>query len=396
MKYELDESTATYFKTPTQSRTLCRIKALKDFADIKAGDLGGYIEDYRNLSHDGNCWIYDNAKVMGSASVKGDAKIKNEAIVSQKATVYDGAIVKDHATVSGGATVRVMALISENATIDRAAICSGNAHIKGHAHITEQAHVADEARIEGKATISGHAKLKDSVRIKDKAIVTEHANLKGRATIQDKANIKGYALIGGNTTIKGNVTIDGSTIITSDAVIASDYDYMVIKNIYGETMAYTTSNKLWNVNYLNRTSKDLIAKGYEESQAKGQIYEQCVAFAESQFKAQEHQNPKYEWLSDDTVTVNNVTLRRIRALKDFGTIKKGTLGGYIESNNNLSHSGTAWVHDTAKITPMSNSRMSFSTPLRTLTASSISFKRSLKESPKSPSPKASLVLANSL
>ena len=86
MKYELDKSTATYFETPTQSRTLCRIKALKDFADVKAGDLGGYIEDYRNLSHDGNCWIYDNAKVMGSATVKGDAKIKNEAIVSQKAT----------------------------------------------------------------------------------------------------------------------------------------------------------------------------------------------------------------------------------------------------------------------------------------------------------------------
>ena len=53
-----------HFETPTQSRTLCRIKALKDFGDVKAGDLGGYIEDYKNLSHDGNCWIYDNAKVM--------------------------------------------------------------------------------------------------------------------------------------------------------------------------------------------------------------------------------------------------------------------------------------------------------------------------------------------
>lgn len=114
-------------------------------------------------------------------------------------------------------------------------------------------------------------------------------------------------------------------------------------------MTYTTSNKLWNVNYFNQTSKDLIAKGYEESQAKGQIYEQCVAFVESQFKTQERENPKYKLLSNDTVTINNVTLRRIRALKDFGTIKKGTLGGYIESDNNLSHSGTAWVHDTAKV-----------------------------------------------
>lgn len=124
---------------------------------------------------------------------------------------------------------------------------------------------------------------------------------------------------------------------------------MVIKNAYGETMTYTTSNKLWNVNYFNQTSEELINRGYEDSQTKGKIYEQCVDFAESQFKTQERENPKYKLLSDDTVTVNNVTLRRIRALKDFGTIKKGTLGGYIESDNNLSHSGTAWIHDTAKV-----------------------------------------------
>ena len=84
MKYELDTSTATYFETPTQSRTLCRIKALKDFADVKAGDLGGFIEDYRNLSHDGNCWIYDNAKVMGSATVKVMLKSKTKPLSAKK------------------------------------------------------------------------------------------------------------------------------------------------------------------------------------------------------------------------------------------------------------------------------------------------------------------------
>ncbi len=33
---------------------LYRIKALKDFDDVKVGDLGGYIEKESNLSHDGN------------------------------------------------------------------------------------------------------------------------------------------------------------------------------------------------------------------------------------------------------------------------------------------------------------------------------------------------------
>lgn len=307
MKYELDESTATYFETPTQSHTLCRVKALKDFADVKAGDLGGFIEDYRNLSQDGNCWVYDNAKVMGSATVKGDAKIKNEAIVSQKATVQDRAIVKDHATVSGNATIRGNATVSENTTINSLE----------HIYVT------------------------DDTQVKNKALITGHVDLKGQAIVQDNAKIKGYATINGTAIIKGNVTIDGSATIANDAVVASDYDYMVIKNPYGETMTYTASNKRWNVNYFNRTSENLIAKGYEHSQSKGQVYEQCVDFVTKQLGVQAIENPKYELLSDDTIKLNHVVLRRLRALRNFGSVKTGELGGYIENENNLHHDDTA-------------------------------------------------------
>ena len=54
--------------------TLFRVRALIDFADVKAGDLGGYIQREKNLSHDGNAWVADNAKVWGEAEVFGDAK----------------------------------------------------------------------------------------------------------------------------------------------------------------------------------------------------------------------------------------------------------------------------------------------------------------------------------
>ena len=118
---------------------------------------------------------------------------------------------------------------------------------------------------------------------------------------------------------------------------------------YGETMTYTASNKLWNVNYFNRTSEELINRGYKDSQAKGKVYEQCVDFVTKQLSIQAIENPKYELLSDDTVTINHVVLRRIRALRDFGPVKAGDLGGYIESKNNLHHDDTAWVHDNAKV-----------------------------------------------
>lgn len=44
-----------------------------------------------------------------------------------------------------------------------------------------------------------------------------------------------------------------------------------------------------------------------------------------------------------------VTLHRIIAARDFGDISRGTLGGWIEDENNLLHSGTAWVADEAMV-----------------------------------------------
>lgn len=46
-----------------------RIQALKDFEDVSAGQVGGFIENESNLSQDGNCWVYDNASAFGSAYV---------------------------------------------------------------------------------------------------------------------------------------------------------------------------------------------------------------------------------------------------------------------------------------------------------------------------------------
>ena len=58
-------------------------------------------------------------------------------------------------------------------------------------------------------------------------------------------------------------------------------------------------------------------------------------------------NKKYELLTDDTIELFGRKLYRIRAKIDFGSVKKGQLGGYIEKVENLSHDGNAWVSDNA-------------------------------------------------
>ncbi|MFR4864250.1 MAG: hypothetical protein ACLUBK_04165 [Oliverpabstia sp.] len=43
------------------------------------------------------------------------------------------------------------------------------------------------------------------------------------------------------------------------------------------------------------------------------------------------------------------TLHRIRAVEEFGLVKVGDLGGWIEKEENLSHEGKAWVRGDAKV-----------------------------------------------
>lgn len=68
--------------------TLHRIRALKDFGAVKAGDLGGFVESEDNLSHDGDCWVAGNARVSGTAHVSGAARLSGSALVSDAAQVH--------------------------------------------------------------------------------------------------------------------------------------------------------------------------------------------------------------------------------------------------------------------------------------------------------------------
>ena len=60
-------------------------------------------------------------------------------------------------------------------------------------------------------------------------------------------------------------------------------------------------------------------------------------------------NTKYEF-TGETKIVYGRTLRRIKAIVAIGaTVAPGDIGGWIESENNLSEYGDAWVYDNALV-----------------------------------------------
>ena len=54
---------------------------------------------------------------------------------------------------------------------------------------------------------------------------------------------------------------------------------------------------------------------------------------------------KYEMFGDES----EHGLQRIRALKDFGPVVTGDIGGWIEKESNLSHNGDCWVSGNAQV-----------------------------------------------
>ena len=131
-----------------EGKILYRIKALKEFGDIKKGDIGGYIQSEDNLSHKGNCWVYNdskvycNAEILDNGKIYGDAKIYNDACVYGSAEVFENANIFDNAQ------------IYDNGKVYGNAQIYGDAEVFGSARIYGNAKVYDEAEVFGNTTIN--------------------------------------------------------------------------------------------------------------------------------------------------------------------------------------------------------------------------------------------------
>lgn len=180
-KYELVPETITEF----YCRPMYRIRALKDFSDVKKGDLGGYVESEYNLSQTGNCWIYD------------------DSIVGLGARIIDNAIVKECSSVIKHSEISDSAIIEKGSRID------------------ESSMVCDQSRV-------------------IKSIVTNRSSVIYNSTIHEKSLIEQSscicgAVVGPNTHVKNGAVIR--------FYIASSEDYVVYSSPFYYCRSLTASTK---------------------------------------------------------------------------------------------------------------------------------------------------------
>jgi carbonic anhydrase/acetyltransferase-like protein (isoleucine patch superfamily) len=251
-KYALTREVITVADT-----RVTRIVAVRDFGEIKRGTLGGFIESEENLSHEGNCWIGDQAIVYDEARVTENAIIKGRARVFQEAHVYGNALV------DGTSRVHEWAKVYENAHIKGCAFnnikygkeddagfadIGGEAHIHGNAYVSGNTSVYDMAevfgdailkdspevfeftKVSGNATISGQASVRGDSQVNGRAIVTDKAIVSNYAEVTGDAVIKGESKVYQFTKVEGNsIIVDreitGNVVIRDNSVVDGDYDF---------------------------------------------------------------------------------------------------------------------------------------------------------------------------
>ncbi|WP_449550999.1 YdcK family protein [Lelliottia amnigena] len=301
-KYRLSDETRLYHSHDGETKstvTLRQIIALRDFHDVTAGSQGGWLDDESALSHDGNCWIYDeNSVVYAGAQIQGNARITQACVISHAARIGDncwidaanishGARLSDAVTVQcsevrgechlyGNARVlhnsTIVAAIGltpdreqilqifDNATVSQSRVVH-QAQIYGDAmvnfaFIEHRAEVFDNALIEGNdlnnvwvcdcAKVYGNAKLiagteEDAIpTLRYSSQVAENAVVEGNCVIKHHVLIGGQAwLRGGPILIDDRVVIQGRARISGDVLIEHRItinDDAVIEALSGENI----------------------------------------------------------------------------------------------------------------------------------------------------------------
>ena len=82
-------------------KTLYRIRALKDFSDVKVGDLGGWVQSEDNLSQKGECWIYDEAKCMDNARMYDNSKMFDNTEMFDDSAMYEYSVMNGYSIIFG-------------------------------------------------------------------------------------------------------------------------------------------------------------------------------------------------------------------------------------------------------------------------------------------------------
>lgn len=208
----------TLMRKRGQKAFLQRLQALRDIPEhgVKAGDLGGYVTKKVKLSHEGSCWIGEEAQVLGDVTITDNVYIGDNATINASYTswnyMYPGnLLISDNVRITGSVLIELYhfseKIPAQNKTIQ------GNVVITDNASLLNPSQIKGDVKIHGAATVGSHSILTDFTEIFGNVTIDESCKITGSSKILEHARL-------------------GKNVIVIDSVIAEYTDILNDQKVF--------------------------------------------------------------------------------------------------------------------------------------------------------------------
>ena len=178
-------------------KTLYRIRALKDFSDVKRGELGGWVSSEDNLSQEGNCWIYNEAKCMDNA------KMYNNSTMHDYSEMYDYSIMRgdsemhsytemhDYAIMYSCSKMYGCSEMHDSSTMHGNSTMYGNSMMCDYSRMFDNSEMFDNSAMYEYSVMNGYSIMFDSSEMHDRSEMHDHSKMYGDSILKDKEKLYG-------------------------------------------------------------------------------------------------------------------------------------------------------------------------------------------------------------
>ena len=160
-------------------KTLYKIRALKNFSDVKKGDLGGWVSSENNLSQEGNCWIYDEAKCMDNARMYDDS------------CMYNYSEMYDSSRMHGDSKMYDSSEMHDSSTMYGNSIMYGNSMMCGYSKMFDNTEMFDDSAMYEYSVMNGYSIMFGNSELYDDSEMHGRSRMYGDSILKDEEKLYG-------------------------------------------------------------------------------------------------------------------------------------------------------------------------------------------------------------
>jgi len=175
-----------------------RVKALRDFSDIKAGDVGGFVTSEHNLSQNGDCWVYDDAKMFDNSEIHNDAKMHNNSEMHNNSKMLNNSEMFDSSKMHNNSKMYDSSKMYDNSKMRVNSEMLGNSEMHDNSEMVDNSEMFDNSEMRGNSKMRGDAKMHDNSRMYGDAKMIGDAKMLDNSTL----NTTLYGTIFGDIKLK--------------------------------------------------------------------------------------------------------------------------------------------------------------------------------------------------